>query len=59
MSNTPVKRSNEHGILFLDRRAFLTAGMVAAASMMIPSIAFSAPAKQLRTIPRRKLGALL
>lgn len=58
MSKTPVDTKGENGFLMLDRREFITAGLVAAASMMIPSIAFSAPAKQSRTMPRRKFGPL-
>lgn len=58
MSKAPVNRNGEGGILKLDRREFLMAGLAVAATAMMPSIAFSAPAKRPALIPRRRLGAL-
>lgn len=58
MSKAPVDTNKGNGFLMLDRREFITAGLIAAASMMIPSVAFSTPTKQHRTMPRRKLGTL-
>ena len=43
----------------LDRREFIIAGLAAAATMMIPRFAISAPGKQPQMIPRRKLGGTL
>ena len=58
MSKAPINQDGENGIFMLDRREFILGGMALAASMMIPRIAVSAPAKQSRTMPRRKLGPL-
>jgi aryl-alcohol dehydrogenase-like predicted oxidoreductase len=55
MSKTPIE---QNGFLKLNRREFITAGLVAAASMMLPSIAFSAPSARPRVSARRKLGTL-
>ena len=58
MSKTPVETKGENGSLLLDRREFITAGLVAAASMMLPGITFSAPSARPKVSARRKLGTL-
>lgn len=58
MRKTPVSGNNEQGMFNLERREFMVGGLALAATAMLPRFAFSAPAKKLQTIPRRKLGAL-
>jgi aryl-alcohol dehydrogenase-like predicted oxidoreductase len=58
MRKTPVSGNNEQGMFNLERRDFMVGGLALAATAMLPRFAFSAPAKKLQTIPRRKLGAL-
>ena len=58
MRKTPVSGNNEQGMFNLERREFMVGGLALAATAMMPRFAFSAPAKKLQTIPRRKLGAL-
>lgn len=58
MSKAPDNRDKENNIFSLDRREFITAGLIAAASMMLPRIAVSAPATQPMMSARRKLGTL-
>lgn len=58
MSKELINSNDESDTFILDRREFMVAGLALAATAMLPRFAFSAPAKQLRTIPRRKLGAL-
>lgn len=58
MRRTRINRDRESGIPRLDRREFLMTGLVAAALLMVPRIALSAPAKQQQIMPRRKIGPL-
>lgn len=48
----------EYSLSMIDRREFMVGGLALAATAMLPSISFSAPAKKFMTIPRRKLGSL-
>jgi aryl-alcohol dehydrogenase-like predicted oxidoreductase len=60
MSKAPINRGGENSIFSLDRREFVMAGLAVAATVMLPSIAFSAgaPAAQPMVSARGKLGAL-
>ena len=58
MSKAPVNRDGEKTIFSLNRREFITAGLVLAAAAAFPRIAASAPAARPLAIARRKLGAL-
>ena len=58
MSKELINGNEDNSRFILDRREFMVGSLVLAATAMLPRFAFSAPTKQLRTIPSRKLGAL-
>lgn len=58
MSKIPADRNAQNGSLKVSRREFTVAGLALAATMMLPTIPFAAPAKKSTPIPRRRLGAL-